>query len=93
MGIQKPRWFTSCLMVVNCGGRVLITFEAWSNLAQQWFMCVPLGIHFEPINKDVSDNISIIDYAIWLKERTVLCQIRNSLGAMSLSKTLLWVVG
>ena len=26
---------------------------AWAKLAQQWFVCAPLGIHFEPINKDL----------------------------------------
>ena len=58
----------------------LITFEAWAKLAQQWLVCAPLGIHFEPINKvnAVSDNIIIINCAIWPKERTV--QIRSSLG-------------
>ena len=25
----------------------LIGFEAWAKLAQQWLVCVPLGIHFE----------------------------------------------
>ena len=25
-----------------------ISFEAWANLAQQWLVCVPLGIHLEP---------------------------------------------
>ena len=33
------------------------------NLAQQWLVCTPLGIHFEPINKAVSDNIIIINCA------------------------------
>ena len=50
-----------------------------STMVQQWFVCVPLGIHFEPVNA-VSDNIIIINCAIWPKERTVLCQIRSSLG-------------
>ena len=30
----------------------LISFEAWDKLAQQWLVCAPLGIHFEPINKE-----------------------------------------
>ena len=30
----------------------LIHFEAWDKLAQQWLVCVPLGIHVEPINKE-----------------------------------------
>ena len=29
----------------------LICFEAQAKLAQQWLVCVPLGIHLEPINK------------------------------------------
>ena len=28
----------------------LISFEAWAKLAQKWLVCVPLGIHLEPIN-------------------------------------------
>ena len=28
-------------------------FEAWAKLAQQWLVCVPLGIHLEPINKQL----------------------------------------
>ena len=31
----------------------LIRFEAWAKLAQQWLMCAPLGIHLEPINKEL----------------------------------------
>ena len=46
-----------------------------------WLVCAPLGIHFEPINVNaVSDNIIIINCAIWPKERTLHCQIRCSLG-------------
>ena len=33
------------------GTEVLIHFEAWAKLAQQWFVCAPLGTHLEPINK------------------------------------------
>ena len=59
-----------------------IRFEAWAKLAEQWLVCVPLGIHLEPINRinAVSDNVIIINCAIWPKERTVQCQIRSSLG-------------
>ena len=32
---------------------VLISFEAWAKLAQKWLVCAPLGIHFEPINKEL----------------------------------------
>ena len=31
----------------------LICFEAWAKWAQQWLVCVPLGIHLEPINKEI----------------------------------------
>ena len=31
----------------------LIRFEAWDKLAQQWLVCAPLGIHLEPINKEL----------------------------------------
>ena len=31
----------------------LISFEAWAKLAQKWLVCAPLGIHIEPINKEV----------------------------------------
>ena len=55
-------------------------FEAWAKLAQQWLVCVPLGIPHEPINKQLMLNIIIINCAIWPKVRTVQCQIRSSLG-------------
>ena len=69
-------------MFIECTSEFLIRFEAWAKLAQQWLVCAPLGIHFEPINKVnvVSDNIIIINCAIWPKERTVQCQIGSSLG-------------
>ena len=28
----------------------MICFEAWAKLAELWLVCLPLGIHFEPIN-------------------------------------------
>ena len=28
-------------------------FGPWVKLAQQWLVCVPLGIHLEPINKEL----------------------------------------
>ena len=31
----------------------LIRFETWAKLAQQWLVCTPLGIHLEPINKEL----------------------------------------
>ena len=30
-----------------------ICFETWGKLAQQWLVCVPLGRHLEPINKEL----------------------------------------
>ena len=37
----------------------LISFEAWAKLAQQWLVCVPLVIHFEPINKELMLLVTI----------------------------------
>ena len=67
------------LLTITCTTEFLIRFKVWAKLAQEWLVCAPLGIHHEPINV-VSDNIIIINCAIWPKERTVLCQIRSSLG-------------
>ena len=39
--------------------RVLIHFEAWAKLAQQWLVCAPLGIHLEPINKELMLLVTI----------------------------------
>ena len=60
-----------------CSTEVLIHFDAWSKLAQQWSVYVPMGIHLEPFNKVnvVSDNIIIINCTIWAQKRTVQCQI------------------
>ena len=38
---------------------VLIYFEAWAKLAQQWLVCAPSGIHLEPINKDLMLLVTI----------------------------------
>ena len=37
----------------------LIHFEAWAKLAQQLLVCVSLGIHLEPINKDLMLLVTI----------------------------------
>ena len=37
----------------------LISFEAWAKLAQKWLVCAPLGIHLEPINKEVMLLVTI----------------------------------
>ena len=38
---------------------VLISFEAWAKLAQKQIVCLPLGIHLEPINKKVMLLVTI----------------------------------
>ena len=47
--------------------KFLIHFEVWAKLPQKWLVCAPLGIHLEPINKEVigsrCDNIIIISCA------------------------------
>ena len=37
----------------------LIRFEAWAKLAQQRLVCAPLGIHLEPINKELMLLVTI----------------------------------
>ena len=37
----------------RCGAEFFISFEALAKLAQQWLVCVPLGIYLEPINKEL----------------------------------------
>ena len=37
----------------------LIRFEAWAELAQEWLVCVPLGI-LEPINKELMLLVTIL---------------------------------
>ena len=37
----------------------LIRFETWAKLAQQWLVCVPLGIHHEPTNKELMLLVTI----------------------------------
>ena len=41
-----------CVCAV-CVSEFLILFEARAKLAQKWLVCVPLGIHLEPINKEL----------------------------------------
>ena len=38
---------------------ILIHFEAWARLAQQWLVCAPLGIRLEPINKELMLLVTI----------------------------------
>ena len=39
--------------VIDNGGKCIYicisVFDAWAKLAQQWLVCAPLEIHFEPI--------------------------------------------
>ena len=37
----------------------LICFAVWAELAQQWLVCVLLGIHLEPINKELTLLVTI----------------------------------
>ena len=49
-----------CLFIcVHCVSKFLIRFEAWAKLAQQWLVCAPLGIYFEPINKELMLLVTI----------------------------------
>ena len=36
-----------------------VSFEAWAKLAQQWLVYAPLGIHLEPINKELMLLVTI----------------------------------
>ena len=37
----------------------MISFEAWTKLAQKWLVCAPLRIHLEPINKELMLLVTI----------------------------------
>ena len=37
----------------------LISFEAQAKLAQKWLVCAPLGIHLDPINKELMLLVTI----------------------------------
>ena len=45
---------------IQYGSEFLISFEAWAKLAQKWLVCAPLGIHLEPINKELMLLVMII---------------------------------
>ena len=52
--------FVQSKRVVNIvGAEFLICFEAWAKLAQQWLLYAPLGIHLEPINKELMLLVTI----------------------------------
>ena len=64
-------------------GEVLIHFKVWDKLAAQQLLVCTIEIHLEPIKQRVnavSENVFIINWTFWLKERTVQCQIRSSLS-------------
>ena len=46
---------SDCFAIIKQQDRAefLILFEAWAKLAQQWLVSAPLGIHLEPINKEL----------------------------------------
>ena len=37
----------------------LILFETWAKMAKQWLVCATLGIHLEPINKELMLLVTI----------------------------------
>ena len=50
----------------------LTGFEAWAKLVQQWLVCAQLGIHLEPINKEL-----VLLVTIWSKLTVPLAQREN----------------
>ena len=46
----------------TCTSQFLISFEAWTKLVQKWLVCVPLGIHLEPINKTLMLLVTVKSY-------------------------------
>ena len=54
--IVPPRYLIyiyNYIYIYNIISEFLITCEEWAKLAQQWLVCAPLGIHLEPINKEL----------------------------------------
>ena len=47
------------IQITTCSSEFVISFEAWAKLAQQWLVCVPLGIHIEAVNKDLMKSGTI----------------------------------
>ena len=70
--------------------RVLICFEVWAKLAQQYrvqhweyiLSQITKTYMYVHVVNAVSDNLIIINCAIWPKERTVQCLIRSSLSRL-----------
>ena len=59
-GTAKGCWILSVDWVsITCTLELLIHFEAWAKLAQQWLVCVPLGIHLEPVNRELMLLVTI----------------------------------
>ena len=75
--------FVKNVMVLNMGNNQRFWYVL-KHEDQQWLVCVPLGIHLEPINKTLKLLVTI-------KERTVLHQIRSSLGQWCAIK-ILWTI-
>ena len=52
----------TCVVIYKCTCtciQFLIRFDAWAKLAQQWLLCAPLGIHLEPIKKELMLLVTI----------------------------------
>ena len=58
-GLTCNSIYSRHIHVCTCASDFLIRFEAWVKLAQQWLVCVPLGIHVEPINKELMLLVTI----------------------------------
>ena len=90
----------SYLQVLHCTctctymSEFLISFEAWAKLAQQWLVCPPLVIHFEPINKELMQyNHNYLQHLAQRENSAVLNKklFGPMVCHMSLSKTLIHV--
>ena len=43
----------------TCVSEFLICFQSCAKLLHKWLVCAPLGIHLEPINKDLMLLVTI----------------------------------
>ena len=81
-------WFIRKSHIDISLSELLITFEAWVKLVQQWLVCAPLGIHSEPINKQLMLLVIILtaplaqreNYAVPNKKLfgPMVCHIKNT---------------
>ena len=53
LSLYISRDFSSSLAIEMYETEFLIGFEAWAKMAQKWLVCVPLGIHLEPVTKEL----------------------------------------